>query len=228
MIREKDIKADVHKAKALADTVVVSLHHGIEYSDYPLPAHISLAHKIVDWGAHLILGHHPHVLQGIEHYKDGVIAYSLGNFVIDLSDPEVREKAMSNCLLAKTGKITFDPERDTRPMESIILQCRLDKGGVSDVRLIPIYINQDFQPVVLNDRKGQDILNRVKILSLNLKNENLPIWRILSDAYSREYICAAINKGLLWNLKKIYRIRKAHLSLIRNYLFSKIHWHKSK
>ncbi len=217
MIREKDIKADVLKAKALADTVVVSLHHGIGYSDYPLPAHISLAHKIVDWGAHLILGHHPHVLQGMEHYRDGVIAYSLGNFVIDLSDPEVREKAMSNCLLAKTGKITFDPERDTRPMESIILQCRLDEGGVSDVRLIPIYINQDFQPVVLNDRKGQDILNRVKILSLNLKNENLTIWRLLSDVYSQEYMHAAIDKWWLWNLKRLHRIKKPHLSLMWNY-----------
>ena len=222
LIREKDIKADVHKAKALADTVVVSLHHGIEYSDYPLPAHISLAHKIVDWGAHLILGHHPHVLQGIEHYRDGVIAYSLGNFVIDLSDPEVREKAMSNCLLAKTGKISFDPERDTRPMESIILQCRLDKGGVSDIRLIPIYINQDFQPVVLDDRKGQDILNRVEILSLNLKNENLPIWRMLSDAYSQEYMSAAIGKGLLWNLRRLHKLRRSHLSLIRSYLSSKL------
>jgi len=222
LIREKNIKADVHKAKALADTVVVSLHHGIEYSDYPLPAHISLAHKIVDWGAHLVLGHHPHVLQGIEHYKDGVIAYSLGNFVIDLSDPEVRKKAMSDCLLAKTGKISFDPERDTRPMESIIFQCRLDKGGVSDIRLIPIYINQDFQPVVLDDRKGQDILSRVEISSLNLKNENLPIWRMLSDAYSQEYVSAAIGKGLLWNLRRLHKLRRSHLSLIRSYLSSKL------
>lgn len=222
LIREKNIKADVHKAKTSADTIVVSLHHGIEYSDYPLPAHISLAHKIIDWGAHLVLGHHPHVLQGIEHYKDGVIAYSLGNFVIDLSDPEVRKKAMSNCLLAKTGKVPFDPERDTRPMESIIFQCRLERGGVSDLKLIPIYINQNCQPVVPDDRKGEDIIDRIKMLSLNLKNENLPIWQILTDAYNREYMSAAVSKGLLWNLKRLHKLRTSHLSLIQSYIVGKL------
>ena len=42
-----------------------------------------MAHEIIDWGADMILGHHPHVMQGVELYKNRVIAYSLGNFVFD-------------------------------------------------------------------------------------------------------------------------------------------------
>lgn len=221
LIKEKNIREDILKIKDLVDVVIVSLHHGLEYSDYPLPAHISLAHKIIDWGAHLILGHHSHVLQGIEYYKHGVIAYSLGNFVIDLSDLEIRRKALNNCLLAKTGKVSFDPETDTRPMESIIFQCKLTKKGIDGLKLIPIYINENYQPVIPDDKKSQAILGRITGLSSDLKNKDLPIWQTVTEAYSQEYINAAINEGWLQNLKRIHKIRPSHFSLLGHYLCSR-------
>ncbi len=63
-----------------AEVIVVQIHWGIEGDNYPQDSQISLAHNAVDLGADIVIGHHPHVLQGIERYKGRIIAYSLGNF----------------------------------------------------------------------------------------------------------------------------------------------------
>ncbi len=68
--------ADLHED---CDHVVVSFHWGYEYERYPLPIHRRLAHAVIDAGASVVIGHHPHVYQGIESYKGRLIYYSLGN-----------------------------------------------------------------------------------------------------------------------------------------------------
>ena len=75
------VEVAVDKLGRQVDCVVVSVHWGKEYLNYPPPSSISAAHRIIDAGAKLVLGHHPHVVQGIEHYRGGVICYSLGNFL---------------------------------------------------------------------------------------------------------------------------------------------------
>jgi hypothetical protein len=68
-------------AHASADFVIVSLHGGDEYADRPTARIIDFARSAIDAGADLILGHHPHVPYGIEHYRGRYIVHSLGNFV---------------------------------------------------------------------------------------------------------------------------------------------------
>jgi len=80
---EEIIKEDIRSIKNKVDFVVLSLHWGIELSEYPSPEQVEMAHRLVDAGAEVIIGHHPHVLQGIERYKRGLIFYSLGNFIFD-------------------------------------------------------------------------------------------------------------------------------------------------
>jgi poly-gamma-glutamate synthesis protein (capsule biosynthesis protein) len=82
--------ADIRAAARRADAVVVSLHWGDEYQRQPREADVTLAHRLADAGALIVLGHHPHVLQPIELYPsaDGrvaLIAYSLGNFISNQS-----------------------------------------------------------------------------------------------------------------------------------------------
>jgi hypothetical protein len=62
------------------DLVCVLVHWGQEFYQYPAWEQIVLARQMVDAGAGLVIGHHPHMLQGVEYYRDGFIAYSLGNF----------------------------------------------------------------------------------------------------------------------------------------------------
>ena len=71
-----------------AQVIIVSFHWGTEKSNIPDDIQKTLAHLAVDQGADLVVGHHPHVLQGIEYYKGKPIVYSLGNFVFGSSIPK--------------------------------------------------------------------------------------------------------------------------------------------
>ena len=78
---------EVKAAKQQADYVIVYVHWGIEREEMPNEVQKSIAHRLVDAGADLVLGAHPHVLQGLEYYHGTPIAYSLGNFVFGSSIP---------------------------------------------------------------------------------------------------------------------------------------------
>ncbi|WP_417091885.1 CapA family protein [Marvinbryantia sp.] len=67
------------------DTVIVlAVHWGDEFATFPSNAQIEIAHKFADTGVSILLGHHSHVFQGIEKYKDSLIVYGQGNFVSDM------------------------------------------------------------------------------------------------------------------------------------------------
>jgi gamma-polyglutamate biosynthesis protein CapA len=96
------------KAELPDHSLVVSLHWGEEYLHTPAREQIELAHRMIDRGATLILGHHPHVLQGIEKYRDGLIAYSLGNFIFDSWQLPTRESAILSCTFSEQGLVDFE------------------------------------------------------------------------------------------------------------------------
>ena len=78
-----DIESDIANAKGEADIVIVSFHWGTEYSLSQNQRQIDIGHRAIDAGASLVIGHHPHVIEPYEQYKNGYIFYSLGNFVFD-------------------------------------------------------------------------------------------------------------------------------------------------
>jgi poly-gamma-glutamate synthesis protein (capsule biosynthesis protein) len=80
--------------------LIVSIHWGLEYLDYPGPEQLELGRKLVDAGADVVIGHHPHVLQPFEYYKEGLIIYSLGNFLFDLWHPETKPTAVARITIA--------------------------------------------------------------------------------------------------------------------------------
>ncbi len=87
---EAQVLEAVKAARAQCDLLVVSIHWGIEYATAPRPDDVEIAHKMIEAGASVIVGHHPHVLQPVETYRaqDGrntVIFYSLGNFLSNQS-----------------------------------------------------------------------------------------------------------------------------------------------
>ncbi len=122
------ITSDIFAIRLRCDLIIVSLHWGIENVHYPSPEQIKLAHSIIDAGASVILGHHPHVLQGIEKYKRGLIAYSLGNFQFDHSLSGAPQK---------TG---------CRTDQSMILSLQMGKKGLVSYEIIPVVINDNHEP----------------------------------------------------------------------------------
>jgi len=74
------VRADIKKLKPFVDYIVVSFHWGAEKMPAPKDYQRLYAHLAIDAGADVVIGHHPHVLQGAERYKNGAIFYSLGNY----------------------------------------------------------------------------------------------------------------------------------------------------
>lgn len=111
---------DIREAKKDGcDYVVVNFHWGIERATEPTASDRELAHRAIDNGADLIIGHHPHVLQPVEVYKGKVIAYSLGNFVFGGNSRYPRDSMLlevtfrENMLSYKKIPIRIDP-RETK------------------------------------------------------------------------------------------------------------------
>lgn len=130
-----DILEDVRAVRQQVDLVVVSLHWGVEYVDQPSKAQREMAHRLIDEGVDLILGHHPHWLQGLEVYHDKLIAYSLGNFI-------------------------FDQNWSESTREGLVLQAELDHNGVQKARVRPVFINQS-QPQWATDNRQEKLMNQV-------------------------------------------------------------------
>jgi poly-gamma-glutamate capsule biosynthesis protein CapA/YwtB (metallophosphatase superfamily) len=76
-----DTKTAIKECRKQADIVILMLHWGIEHYSFPSPEQRKLAQELINAGTDLILGHHPHVLQGIERFNKGLVCYSLGNFI---------------------------------------------------------------------------------------------------------------------------------------------------
>ena len=155
------IANDIRMVRDDVDIVIVSLHWGDEFIQRPSPEEIQLGRRLIDEGANLIVGHHPHVLRGVEKYNDGYIAYSLGNFVCDM--------------------IWDDTTRETA-----VLQCELSENGVHDVRLLPCYINDHYQPIVLDGEKADSLRDKISRLSREIEAESLSDIRAKTLAYVQE------------------------------------------
>jgi len=102
------IAFDVAAAGLRADVVIVLMHFGLENRRDVTASQRTLAHGAIDAGADLVLGAHPHVLQPVEEYNGGLIAYSLGNFVFDGFAPPATYSAVLSATLTTEGVVAYE------------------------------------------------------------------------------------------------------------------------
>ena len=114
---------DIAAARLDADVVIVSFHAGDEYQTEPNDWQRRVFRSLIDAGADMVVGHHPHVIQPVESYGSGWIAYSLGNFVFDQ---------------------TFSEET----MQGLMLRVSVAAGRIIGVEELPILISRSFQPAI--------------------------------------------------------------------------------
>ena len=79
---------EIKKLRSQCDYLVVYVHWGIERKETPEDYQRSLGKQYIDAGADIVIGSHPHVLQGVEYYKGKPVVYSLGNFIFGSSIPK--------------------------------------------------------------------------------------------------------------------------------------------
>ncbi|MGQ9615686.1 MAG: CapA family protein [Spirochaetota bacterium] len=78
-----ELENEVKMVKKNCDVLIASVHTGIEYVPEPEPEKIEKMRRLINYGVDIVLGSHPHVIQKIELYRNGLIAYSLGNLIFD-------------------------------------------------------------------------------------------------------------------------------------------------
>lgn len=101
---------DIHAARAAhADRIIIFMHWGWEKESNPVSRQRQLAHLMIDAGADIVIGGHPHIVQNSEYYKGHLIVYSLGNFVFDSFDkPEFRTGWILRLTFDKSGFIAWN------------------------------------------------------------------------------------------------------------------------
>lgn len=139
---EGNVEEDVSALKQDVDVVIVNFHWGTERSNLPESYQVDMAHRAIDAGADLVIGHHPHVLQGMERYKNGIIAYSLGNFIFG--------------------------GNSRRQHDTFVFQIIIRDGQIIPA-LIPVRIS-DWRPSWLEGEEGRWVINLIKEYSRDLEN----------------------------------------------------------
>ena len=155
---EQIVKA-VTAAREQCDLLIVNMHWGWEHTNQHCTEQSVTGHAIIDAGADLVIGTHPHVIQGIEKYKDKYIVYSLGNFCFaGNADPEDKR-----CILFQQ-KFSF------------VVGMNLSRAGCADagINIIPATVSStnamnDFQPTVLPAEQGAAVLKALAGYSVNFK-----------------------------------------------------------
>jgi len=101
----EQMRKDVKGLKTEADFIVVTIHAGAEYTHSPGSSQVAFSHAAIDAGADLVVGHHPHVVQSTEKYKDGYIIYSLGNLVFDQMWSEATQQGVVAKVILEGDKL---------------------------------------------------------------------------------------------------------------------------
>lgn len=149
----KNIEEEINKLKQQSDVIISYFHWGNENSYYPNEIQKKFAHYVIDTGVDVVVGSHPHVVQGIELYKGKYIAYSLGNFC-------------------------FGGNKNPRDKDSFIYQQTLKftdgkLNNINEPKIIPISISSvsnrnNYKPMILEGDEKNRIINKIKNISKNL------------------------------------------------------------
>jgi gamma-polyglutamate biosynthesis protein CapA len=179
---EQRVEQDIEQCRGSVDWLVVSLHWGDEFVDRPSAEQVRQARRFVDAGADVILGHHPHIVQGVEKYQGRVIAYSLGDFVFDLWQPRLRE--------------------------STILRMDLEDRSDIGYEIIPVRINRRWQPEVLDGPAAmvakERLERRASLINPNLSEADYA--RLVAAQRHR------FRREMRWHyLKNLHRFRSRDL-----------------
>lgn len=131
-----------------AQIIIVSFHWGQEKENVPSDVQVELAHAAVDNGADLVLGHHPHVLQGIEEYKGKNIVYSLGNFCFggNSAPSDMDTMIFQQTFIVKDGKLQEDNVTN-------ILPCKISSAYEEGYN--------NYQPILAEGEQKEKIFERL-------------------------------------------------------------------
>ncbi len=151
---KKDISKDVKALREMGCQIVIaSFHWGSEYREDFTGEQRSIGRAAIKAGADIVVGHHPHIVQGIESYNDSYILYSVGNLVFGGNvDPDDRD--------AYAARVTFTVHEDRAEAPEVV---------IVPLRLTALSDGTDYRPVIAEGEEADRIVNRILKRSSNMK-----------------------------------------------------------
>src|SRR3954469_15666777 len=170
--------ADIVALRAQCDVLVTAFHKGIVHTPaVVLDYEKQIARAAIDAGADAVIGHHAHILRGIEIYRGKPIYHGLGNFVCvttalnyasNADSPERQAWALRR---KKMFGFEPDPEYPLYPFhpeakQTIVAKCVVDGNGTIEARYLPAFVNKQYQPEILTrDERGEQVFAYVERIS---------------------------------------------------------------
>lgn len=192
-----------------ADVKIVSIHWGLEMSNYPTPEDRDLAADIVGAGADMILGHHPHVIQGVERIQQSWVTYSMGNFIFDIEAGRVKR--------------SFDPW-DLRA--GYIVDARLTNGGVESFEAVPVFIGDSGLGAIADGRLRDEIAHRIRTASERIEQGSRNVWEYAGSRVVVHRLkclrCSLRDGGFGAVMKELSHLRPRHAKLLWGFVVSRL------
>jgi gamma-polyglutamate biosynthesis protein CapA len=213
----KDLIEEIHQSKSKVDFLVISIHAGLMYLDYPQPEIKDTVTRLFEAGAELILMHHAHVLQGVEVRDDGrICCYNLGNFIFDIKEGNVEIPLMRK-----------------EQTESAVFVFDIGHSGIVSAFALPIYFDDDFIIHWAEGQRGYEILARLKRISQDIRTD----YKSLFDKQRAERNTGPIIEVLKYHirhhnfsyvLKQLSRVRFEHLRMFYHFFVNSLINDRSK
>jgi poly-gamma-glutamate capsule biosynthesis protein CapA/YwtB (metallophosphatase superfamily) len=195
----------IRRLKAETDVVVVAVHWGYTNYHRPLPRDVALGRRLIDAGAALVLGHHPHVVQGVLRYGGGAIVFSMGNFIFDTYTRGGRPVRLS---------------RENRLSVGVV--ARLEAGGIGALDFV--HLEQAIDPPAVRVLGGRTARRRERMLrrlGRHLGGEAYPRY------FKRYVVCRMLWRALRWlhpaQWRSIHRGYLGGLRVAARLIFSRRH-----
>jgi poly-gamma-glutamate synthesis protein (capsule biosynthesis protein) len=204
---ESELLEAIAQARSSVDLLIVSIHIGFMYMDYPRPEHKLMAERLMHRGADLILMHHAHVLQGVQMTSEGQICcYNLGNFLYDWEEGKVQTPVVLR-----------------QQNEGAAFWFELDRQGVALAAAVPTWIDEDCRVRWATGERGNEILDRLTRISRDLDGDV----ELLFDRQRAERNTGPMIKVLAFHIKhlnwkdlldSLRRARLEHLKMVIRWL----------
>lgn len=204
---EQELYDAVNNNRKNVDVLIVSIHIGLMYMDYPRPEHKEMAEKLMASGVDLILMHHAHVLQGVQITSEHrVCCYNLGNFVCDWTEGKVKTPVMVR-----------------EQNEGAVFLFTLGQHGVGGIIALPIWTGDDCKVHWAIGKRGLDILNRLTRITHDLERNFVSAFKRQRAERNTKGIIKVIlfhviHGNLLFVLESLKKTRLEHVGMLMRWL----------
>jgi poly-gamma-glutamate capsule biosynthesis protein CapA/YwtB (metallophosphatase superfamily) len=200
-LHRASIFEDIGAVKQTCDFLILCMHWGQENIGEPAPRYRRLAQEMISTGADVIVGHHPHVLQGTETVGRGIVAYSLGNFTFSNQDWQGTNRN------GETFSMPYRLSEANR--RSAVWKILIDpKGGIAEEAMVPVYLGQDLLPALdPRPKRKRDFARSNAVLKMRAYGL---VWSIRMIG-SRFRVILDLLRGEQGLGKRLLRLRPRHV-----------------